>query len=413
VHPVRLVVTDDLERSRLTVLFRLLLVLPHLLWIALWGTIAFVIAVINWFATLFKGRSPEGLHDFLAGYTRYVIQVWSYFLLAANPYPGFFLGTAKPYPVDLEIDRPERQRRLVTGFRLLLALPAFLLAGVLAGSVIHPAAVVVFGAGLAPSAAFLAWFAVLVRGRSPRGLRDITVWGLGYVGQLYAYVFLLTDRYPFSDPRSFVRELDSPSVDSRVPRLHNADDLRRSRLTVFFRLALAAPHIVWILGWSVLAVLAAIANWLAALVTGRSPRLLARFLSAYVRYSAHLTAFLFLVGNPFCGFVGRQESYPVDVRVEPFERQSRWITLLRIPLAIPAYIVSSAGSSVLFVAGFLGWFAAVLRGRMPAGLQAAGAWAIGYNAQWQAYVFVLTDRYPHSSPQAVFSETEPAEERLD
>ena len=28
-HPIRLVVTDDLKRSRLTVFFRLLLVIPH------------------------------------------------------------------------------------------------------------------------------------------------------------------------------------------------------------------------------------------------------------------------------------------------------------------------------------------------------------------------------------------------
>ena len=65
-HPIRLVVTDDLRRSRLTVFFRLLLAIPHLLWIGLLGIVVVVIAVLNWFATLFAGRSPAGLHDFLA-----------------------------------------------------------------------------------------------------------------------------------------------------------------------------------------------------------------------------------------------------------------------------------------------------------------------------------------------------------
>ena len=30
------------------------------------------------------------------------------------------------------------------------------------------------------------------------------------------------------------------------------------------------------------------------------------------------------------------------------------------------------------------------------------AYSLGYSAQFYAYAFVLTDRYPHSSPQAVF-----------
>ena len=35
----------------------------------------------------------------------------------------------------------------------------------------------------------------------------------------------------------------------------DANDLRRSRVTVFFRLPLAIPHLVWLLLWSVLALL--------------------------------------------------------------------------------------------------------------------------------------------------------------
>ncbi|HEV3228587.1 MAG TPA: DUF4389 domain-containing protein, partial [Solirubrobacteraceae bacterium] len=59
-HPIRLIVTDDLRRSRLTVFFRLLLAIPHFIWLALWTVAALVAAVANWFATLFSGRSPGG-----------------------------------------------------------------------------------------------------------------------------------------------------------------------------------------------------------------------------------------------------------------------------------------------------------------------------------------------------------------
>ena len=57
-HPVRLVVTDDLRRSRLTVFSRLLLAIPHFIWLALFGIVALVVVFVNWWATLFRGRSP-------------------------------------------------------------------------------------------------------------------------------------------------------------------------------------------------------------------------------------------------------------------------------------------------------------------------------------------------------------------
>ena len=109
-RPVRLVVRDDdLHRTRLTVLFRLFLAIPHFIWLALWGIAALVVAFILWLAVLIEGKAPENLHDFVAGYVRYATHVASYVLLAADPYPGF---RGRPgYPVDVEIDPPESQGR--------------------------------------------------------------------------------------------------------------------------------------------------------------------------------------------------------------------------------------------------------------------------------------------------------------
>jgi Domain of unknown function (DUF4389) len=412
IHPIRLVVTDDLHRSRLTVLFRLLLAIPHLLWLGLWSVVAFVIVVINWFATLFKGQSPQSLHDFLGGYLRYATHIEAYLLLAGNPFPPFFVGSATgPYAIDLEIDEPTRQNRWKTLFRGFLALPAVLLSAAFLGGPI--AWGLLRGSGIAGTTAFLTWFSTLVRGRSPRGLRDLTAWSIGYGAQAGAYLFLLTDRYPHTGPTRHLAGLEPPEVSERLPRLANEDDHRRSRLTVLLRLPLAFPHIVWLLLWTVAALLAAIANWFAALAIGRSPRPLARFLAAYVRYAAHVGAFLYVAGNPFPGFVGAAGSYPLDVQIDPFERQNRWITLFRLPLAVPAVLVSSAVGGVALLASIFGWFVSLVRGRMPDGLQTAIAYYIGYAAQFYAYVFVLTDRYPHSSPPAVFAGPKPAIQPLD
>jgi hypothetical protein len=250
------------------------------------------------------------------------------------------------------------------------------------------------GGGVVVTCAFLAWFAALVLGRMPLGLRDLSGYSLGYGAQANAYFLLLTDRYPNSDPDAIGPEW---SLTSHQLQLELSDDGRRSRLTVFFRLLLALPHFVWLALWTVLAFLAAIVNGIVALVRGRSAEPLHRFLAAYVRYSAHVTAFITLVANPFPGFVGAP-GFPVDISIGPPVHQNRWVTLFRTFLVIPALIVSSAVSGILATVSILGWFVSLLTGRMPTGFINVGAMSVRYLAQTNAYWFVVTDDYPHASP---------------
>jgi uncharacterized protein DUF4389 len=407
-HPVQLSVADDLQRSRLTVFFRLLLAIPHLIWLALWSIGVFFVAIIAWFVALVTGRLPQGLHDFLGMYVRYATHLGAYLALAANPYPGF---TGAPgYPIDISVPERERLPRWKTAFRLLLALPAIMLAATLglgfgggggyssADSDSHSKAEWLASSGVggvAAVCAILGWFAIVATGRMPLGLRNLGAFGLGYTAQTYAYVLLLTDRYPNADSEAIGPEWALPHHPVRLELPD--EDRRRSRLTVFFRLLLAIPHFVWLLLWTLAAFLAAIANGLVALVRGRSADALHRFLTAYIRYYAHLTAFVTLVANPFPGFVGAP-GYPVDIVIDPAERQNRWITLFRPFLVIPALFVAGALGGALAVAGFFGWFASLVTGRMPTGLRNLGAMAIRYHAQTNAYWFVVTDHYPYASP---------------
>jgi len=71
-HPVRIVVTDDLVRSRLTVFFRAILAIPHYLWAFLLGMVVALLVFVNWFILLVKARTPDGIHGFVAGYIRYL-----------------------------------------------------------------------------------------------------------------------------------------------------------------------------------------------------------------------------------------------------------------------------------------------------------------------------------------------------
>ncbi|HEU0337518.1 MAG TPA: DUF4389 domain-containing protein [Gaiellaceae bacterium] len=403
--PIRLTVADDLSRNRLTVAFRLLLALPHLVWLLLWGLAAGVASVVLWLAILFEGRAPRILHGFVAGYVRYSTHVYAYLFLAADPFPGFAGSSA--YPVDVEIDPPARQGRWGAFFRLVLALPALVVASALGGGPGADSSSAWSTGGVVAVVAFLGWFASLARARMPAGLRDLGTYAIGYGAQATGYLLLLTDRYPDSRP---VHVSPAPLLPHHAVRLTLRDELRRDRVVIAFRLLLALPHFAWLSLWSLAAVLAAVAGWVVTLVRGTLPRPLHRFLAAYVRYAAHVTAFASLAGGPFPGFVGRQGSYPVDIEVDGAERQGRWGVLGRLVLGVPSLLVSTALAGALFAVALLGWFASLWRGRMPHGLRDLGATIVRYHAQTHAYLLLVTPRYPYACPvvEGAAPSTEPA-----
>ncbi len=184
-RPVRLVVRDDLERTRLTVVFRIFLAIPLLLWVVLRGIAAFVVGFVNWLSVLVQGEVPDSLHDFVASYIRYTTQVSAYVFLAADPYPWF--RVQHDYPIDVEIAPPVRQGRWGGFFRLVLALPTLLLATSLGGGLASGSSSQGTGAasssgseeavwwnvssvgGVAAVAALLAWFAILGAGARRAG----------------------------------------------------------------------------------------------------------------------------------------------------------------------------------------------------------------------------------------------------
>jgi Domain of unknown function (DUF4389) len=399
---VRIVIRDDLERSRLTVGFRLILAIPHLIVLYFWGLIAVVMAVINWFAIMFSGRTVEG--GLQARFLRYFTHVDAYLYLAANPFPPF--AGQGDYPIDLVAVEQRRQSRWKTFFRLILAVPALILGGVAFGTsgVYGGSGHVRTSIGILGTAAFLGWFAALARARMPRGLRDLSAYALWYSAQAAAYLLLLTDRYPNSDP--LVPVYGAPPPDHPI-RISCGDDLRRSRLTVFFRLLLWLPHLGWLILWGIATFFAIVANWFVTLFAGRPAHSLHRFISAYLRYLTHNFAFIYLVGNPFPGFTGRVGSYPVDLSVEAPARQNRWRTGFRIILAVPTLMISGAIGNALAVVALFGWFTGLFLGRMPQGLRNLGVFALRYQAQVNAYLWLLTDAYPFSGP-SLESRHEPA-----
>ncbi len=403
-HPVRLTNEEGLERSRLTVFFRLLLALPHLVWITFWAIGVFFVVIASWFVTLFRGRPPLFCHNFLTAFVRYSAHLAAYMSLTGDKFPDF-VGRPGSYAIDVHMPQePQEQNRWKTGFRFILGIPAFLVDGSLVGGGGGGRSGYSYSGGALWTNAFLAWWACMFTGRMPEGLRDLNLYALRYSAQTTAYALLVTDRYPDADP--FVEPVPASSGYHPVRLPTAEDDMTRSRLTVFFRILLVIPHYVWLMLWSIAAFFAVVVAWFAALFTAQVPEGIHNFLTRYVRYYTHLSAYLVLAANPFPGFAGEAGSYPVDLEVDLRARQNRWKTGFRLVLVIPAAFVSGALSTTMFVAAFLGWFAALFTGRMPRNLRQAQVLALRYSAQVSAYLVLLTDRYPYASPAPPVAEAE-------
>lgn len=91
-YPVTTVVIDPVAtRKRLTVAFRLLLVVPHVFALFFVLLAWFMTTVVGWFSILFTGSFPAGLHAFGTGALRWRLRVEAYMLLLVDDYPPFAL----------------------------------------------------------------------------------------------------------------------------------------------------------------------------------------------------------------------------------------------------------------------------------------------------------------------------------
>jgi hypothetical protein len=79
------------ERDRLTVAFRIILAIPHLLIVWVLGVAWALSTIIAWFSILFTGRYPKSLYDFAVGVLRWNVRVEAYLLLLHDEYPPFSL----------------------------------------------------------------------------------------------------------------------------------------------------------------------------------------------------------------------------------------------------------------------------------------------------------------------------------
>lgn len=91
-YPAELVLeVPEGPRDRVSVAFRIILAIPHLLAVWLLGVMWGLSTLIAWFAILFTGSYPRALYDFGVGVLRWNTRVEAYLLLLHDAYPPFSL----------------------------------------------------------------------------------------------------------------------------------------------------------------------------------------------------------------------------------------------------------------------------------------------------------------------------------
>src|ERR1700736_755462 len=186
--PVLAAFAGPAPQSRLTVLFRIFMVIPQLVVLWLLGIAAMVVVIIGWFGALFTGRLPVFAADFLTGYLRWLTRVYAYLFLLTDVYPPFSLDDAD-YPVRVAV-APGRLNRLAGLFRYFLLIPCWIVAAIV-------------GYGAFTIVQFVSWLIVLISGQMPEALYQALAAALRYQIRTLGFALMLTSAYPaglFGDP---------------------------------------------------------------------------------------------------------------------------------------------------------------------------------------------------------------------
>lgn len=170
----------DGSRNRLTTLFRLILVIPILVVLAVvsYSSAAFA----KFLMILFREKYPKWMFDFQLELLRFNARVSAYISLLTDEYPS----TDEEQSVHLDIAYPDAAaelNRFLPLIKWLLAIPHYI--------------VLIILEIIALVVTIIAWFMIIITGKYPSDLFNYVVGVNRWSTRVVAYAFLLTtDRYP-------------------------------------------------------------------------------------------------------------------------------------------------------------------------------------------------------------------------
>ena len=181
---VQLIAAGPSKQRRLTVAFRLILVIPQLFVLFFLDLAGLVVTFLGWWAALFTGRLPDFAVSYLSGLARWNIRFYGYLFLLTDAYPPFNFDDDPAYPVVIAIPEPGRLNRFAVFFRFILVIWAYIVVNLVV-------------AGASTIVSFIAWLITLITGKLPAPLHLAFTAVLRYWTRYYCYLNLLTPTYPW------------------------------------------------------------------------------------------------------------------------------------------------------------------------------------------------------------------------
>jgi len=178
--PILVSFAGPAKQRRVTILFRFILAIPHLVLLWALAIVSELMAFIGWFAALFTGKLPDWAHTFITQVIRWETRVFAYLWLLTDSYPPFSLDDLE-YPVRL-VTRRTKLNRLAVFFRFILVIPAAIVA-----------AVSFYGLTVL---GFFVWLIALISGGLPPALHQAVAALVRYQARYTGYLLMTTSEYP-------------------------------------------------------------------------------------------------------------------------------------------------------------------------------------------------------------------------
>ncbi len=206
-RPVALHARLDADLSRWKWLVKWFLAFPHFVVLVFLWPAAVVTTLMAGVAILFTGVYPRSLFEFNRGVLRWSWRVSYYAVnggIGTDQYPPFTLGAAWDYPATLDIAYPTSLSRPLVLVKWLLAIPHFLIIGLLLSNWWDWSSLgndrfgfdPIGTGGVLGLLVVITGFILLFTGKYPTALFDLIIGFNRWIYRVVAYTALMTDEYP-------------------------------------------------------------------------------------------------------------------------------------------------------------------------------------------------------------------------
>lgn len=192
------------------------------------------------------------------------------------------------YPVAYQVDYKERQSRLTTFFRLLIAIPWMFVA--------------IFWGLLGFVGVVIGWFAIVFTGRFPAGAYNLVAQSVRFNTRVNSWMYLLTDEFPPFDGAEHPEYPVRAQIPEPLPQY--------DRIKTLFRLILAIPVYIMVYLFQLLAGVVGILAWIVIVFTGAFPKGLFDVMKMSLAYQTKGMAYMYLLTETYPPITEDDESEP-------------------------------------------------------------------------------------------------------